>query len=285
MGIGFSVRARSVPAGGPRPDATESNGRGAASQPAAVSTQKDCRVLSITSNPARSAGRSVMVRRGPIPGPAPTSIPGSPVRPRFAIRGNRDGNPQRTGPPARRDHADDGAGLPLPDDDDLRRQYLDPRRGRDRLDHPRAGGQGPPDPRRHRERSSRRDDRRTAPAVVGVPVSQGHLRGTPRTAGDRSCPPGRPGGLQHLRSRARYPAAADRPSRVRRGRLCTVRPAGQRGPGPQYRRYLRPGNGLCRAGEPRRRDRRDQPAARRSSGSRPWSSAPRPSSRPARSAR
>ena len=58
--------------------------------------------------------------------------------------------------PPRRDHADDGADLPLPDDDHVGRQPLDPRRRRLDLDHPGPARQGEPPPRRHRPGPARR---------------------------------------------------------------------------------------------------------------------------------
>ena len=196
-----------------------------------------------------------------------------------------DGRAPRLAPPARRDHAGDGADLPLPDDHHLRGQPLHPRRRRRPLDHPRAGRQGEPHPRRYRPRPAGRDGRRAAQTVLGTPVPSRDLYRATGHRGDRPRPPGGAGRLQYRPQGPPIPACSARPARS----------AAPWGSPPTPCPAARPWAAASPTPSPRGpiasswRTTASSPAAGTSrtplSGSRPWSSAPRPSSRPASSAR
>ena len=186
-------------------------------------------------------------------------------RPRLRVASRRrvtDEQPARTDPPSRRDHADDGADLPLPDDDHLGRQPLDPRRRRRRSGSPPPGstrgasaattssGSGPT--ARPRARTGRR---RSSPSTGRSTTARPDLRGIVHAhpvalvafSICRQVPDTR---LLH-QARQICGAVGFAPYAL----------PGQRGARAEHRRDLRRGVRLRRAREPRRRDRRGEPPA------------------------
>ena len=73
------------------------------------------------------------------------------------------------------------------------------------------------------------------------PFHQAIYEARPDLRGDRPRPPGRAGRLQHLPEGARHAAPLPGAADLRRGRLRPLRPARQRGAGPEHRRDVRRG--------------------------------------------
>ena len=189
--------------------------------------------------------------------------------------------------PARRDRADDGADLPLPDDDDLRRQPVHPRRERRRLDHAGPDRQGQPAAGRTSSALARRTG--ASKGRTGRRRStRSTRRSTARRPDLRAIVHAHPVALVAFSICRKVPDTSLFPQA---GHVCgqvgyaPYALPGSEQLGQQHRRGVRPRVRLRPAGEPRRRHRRARPCRRRSSGSRRWSSPPRRSSRPASSGR
>ena len=150
----------------------------------------------------------------------------------------------------------------------------------DHLDHPGPGRQGEPPPRRHRPRPARRHGRGPAPALVGVPVPPGDLRGPARPPRRSSTPTRWRWWPSASAGGCPTPGCSPRPGRSAARSASPPTPCpGSEALGRNIAATFAAGLRLRRAGEPRRRDRRRRACRRRSSGSRRWSSPPRPSSR------
>jgi len=171
---------------------------------------------------------------------------------RFRYTGGHEQPTTPTAASARRDHANHAADLPLPHDHHVGRQSVHSRRQRRHLDHAGPRRQRHPAAGRYGSRASRRHRHRRASPLVGIPLPPGDLPDAAGPRRHRSRPQRCARRVQHHRQRTRHAAVSQGTQRVRAAGICTLRAAGQPGPGRQHRGDLCPGSALRGAGKPRR---------------------------------